>query len=944
MSLSFIEAHPAGFSDVSYIETVDGNVQLVTTGKDGKLVYRSGDKPSDILKTVETHGSGEEPSPLTCVAANPGGDRVSIADEQNFVKIFNFPQGELHTIATRFALPARCLAYSPSGLNLAASGDDDGIKLIDLAGNKVFRTLRSEPYTRGLAYDPESEYLAAAAADGTLTVWNMATGKAEITKKKACSKIDPMAAERVTPAWHPDGGSFLAAPASDGSINFYERLSWDSAGELTGQHNAAVHLLSFSKNGLYLASTAADQSLVIWDVVERKALEKKTLPGTACGIAWHPTSNALSIITDDGELAIWTNPIPATLPSPTADVDALTGVKKKSDSKDKMIDDQAMDSGSDGEADGRGHMSDDEYDREDSFLNDGDDNRTAMRRSRKYTGHSRGRKSGGTYYDAPAFSVMDLPQPQPPIQSGATSMDAGRRYLAYTSLGAITLRSEPDHNTVEVAFHDTARVRRRVPLLTDFFGFNLGSLGERGAFYASPASSDAPSTLVYRPFDAWAPNSEWSLGLPEGEEAECIAAGTTFAAVATNTRMLRLFTAAGLQSGVVSLPGAAVAMAARGGRLAVAWHAAPPTPLGDQCIMLGEYTVHDQRLLRQRSVSLSPGATVAWMGYTEEGMLAIYDSEGVLRVLSPEFGGSWVPVFSAAAERRGGEHFWVFAVSIKRSEVQCIVCANTPEPAVPSGSARPVVTAAPIRVPVIAHDESQAPLEADLLRQGLLIAHSSAAANNANSAREVETDEEAAAFEAALQTAQMDADRSALRLFTRLVQTDRQARALEVAAALQTSAGLQGAVKIANHGRMSTLAEAVGDLLEQRAAAEEAAALAAAGGEVYGGMYASEEQQYAGNGTTTGPIPVPSPAFALHPGGSAKKAAAAAEAEAEDAQTAAAAAKNVLVENGSPNGVSTAFTKLVGAGKASGSGADAGAKRKTAPAGNPFARKKATKK
>jgi len=751
-----------------------------------------------------------------------------------------------------------------------------------------------------------------------------------------------MAAERVAPAWHPDGGSFLAAPASDGSINFYERLSWDSAGELTGQHNAAVHLLSFSKNGLYLASTAADQSLVIWDVVERKALEKKTLPGKACGISWHPSANALSIITDDGELAIWTNPIPATLPSPTADVDALTGVKKKSDLNDKMIDDQAMDAGSDGEEEhGRGHhMSDDEYDREDSFLNDGDDNRTNNRRSRKYTGHSRGRRSGGTYYDAPAFSVMDLPQPQPPIQPGATSMDAGRRYLAYTSLGAITLRSEPDHNTVEVAFHDTARVRRRVPLLTDFFGFTLGALGERGAFYASPASSDAPSTLVYRPFDAWAPNSEWSLGLPEGEEAECIAAGTIFAAVATNKRMLRLFTAAGMQSGVVSLPGAAVAMAARGGKLAVAWHAGPPTPLGDQCIMLGEYTVQDQRLLRQRSVSLCPGATVAWMGYTEEGMLAVYDSEGVLRVLSPEFGGSWVPVFSAAAERRGGEHFWVFAASIRRSEAQCIVCANTPEPAVPSGSARPVVTAAPIRVPVIAHDESQAPLEADLLRQGLLIAHTSAAAKNAG---EVETDEEAAALENALQTAQMDADRSALRLFTRLVQTDRQARALEVAGALQTSAGLQGAIKIANHGRMSTLAEAVGDLVEQRAAAEEAAALAAAGGDMYGNMYASEEQQYAGNATAAaGPIPVPSPAFALHPGGSAKKAAAAAEAEAEEDAQAGAAVKNVLVENGSPNGVSTGVTKLGGAGKASSGGVDT--KRKAAPAGNPFARKKATKK
>ena len=360
MSLSFVEAHPAGFSDVAYIEN-QGKVHLVTCGKNGKLCFRSADKPAEVSKSVDAHADGESSSPLTSIVAAPSGERVAIADEQNFVKvsvigrasssvmaiillsshvfifkfvlqIFNFPGGELHTIATRFTLPARCLAYSPSGINLAASGDDEGIKLIDLVGNKVFRTLRSDGYTRGLAYDPEGAYLAAASADGTFTVWNMTTGKADFTKKKACSKIDPLAPTRLLPAWHPDGGSFLAAPTSDGSIAFYERLSWENAGELTGQHTDAVHLLAFSKNGLYLASTAADQSIVIWNVVERVALIKKVLPGVACGLSWHPTDNALSVITEDGQISVWAGPVPASLPGPTADIDAMTGVKKKKNS------------------------------------------------------------------------------------------------------------------------------------------------------------------------------------------------------------------------------------------------------------------------------------------------------------------------------------------------------------------------------------------------------------------------------------------------------------------------------------------------------------------------------------------------------------------------------------------------------------------------------------
>ena len=852
-------------------------------------------------------------------------------------------------MATRFTLPPRCLAQSTSGINLAAAGDDEGIKLIDLAGNKVFRSLRSEPYVRGLAYDPEGEYLAATTADGTLTVWNMTSGKAEVKKKKTCARIDLLAPARLRPAWHPDGGSILAAPASDGSIVFYERLSWENAGELTGQHADAVQLLAFSKNGLYLASTAADQSLVLWDVNERKVLAKRVLPGTACGLVWHPSGNAMAVITDDGELSVWNSPVPSNLPSPTADVDALLRGKKAGGPRakgghgpgDRMVDDQAMDDG-DGEEDV-------EEDEDDDGDDDGLGNSTRRRRRRPSSS-----RYPDMYDDANGvtFTMDDLPQPQPPIQPGSTTMDFGRQYLSYTPMGAITLRTESDHNTVEVSFHDTARARRRVPLLTDFFGFSLGALGEEGALYASPSTAEAPSTVVYRPFESWAPNSEWSFGLPAGEEVVCIAAGATFVAVATSQRNLRFFSPSGLQTGLMTLPGAAVALTARGDTLAVAWHAGQPTPTGDQVMMVSEFAVHQQRLLLQRPLALSPSSTLTWFGYTEEKALCTYDSEGVLRVLSPEFGGSWCPVFAAGAERQGGEHFWVFAVSLRRNEVQCIVCADTPEPVVPSGSARPVVTAAPLRLPVVNHDEAQAPLELDILRQKLLISHfgvelaTAQQQQGSGGANPEEEEEVLMELEKSLRQAQNDADRSALRLFTRLAQSDRQARALEVAAGLQTITGLHGAVKIANHHRMSTLAESVASILAQKEQQfmqypetqdfEYVGVVSGGYEEVQGGEGEAVE------GASV-PVPVPAqspglglgvlrnhPAFATSGGGDGGIGA-----NVQD--------ENVAVNN---NNSITPSAKVTKAGKTRGGGdkgraavADGGAKRK-APAGNPFARKK----
>ena len=67
----------------------------------------------------------------------------------------------------------------------------------------------------------------------------------------------------------------------------------------------------------------------------------------------------------------------------------------------------------------------------------------------------------------------------------------------------------------------------------------------QGALYASNASPDSPAMLVYRPFEAWAPNSNWSLPLPDTERPMCLAAGRSLLALATSNNTLRLFSPAG---------------------------------------------------------------------------------------------------------------------------------------------------------------------------------------------------------------------------------------------------------------------------------------------------------------------------------------------------------------------------------------------------------------
>jgi chromosome transmission fidelity protein 4 len=350
---------------------------------------------------------------------------------------------------------------------------------------------------------------------------------------------------------------------------------------------------------------------------------------------------------------------------------------------------------------------------------------------------------------------QQLQRVQAPVQPGATkpsaadaalyattakaqhaALDPSRlpRFLAYNSAGCVVARPLGEAGAgvggdgsgaqaLEVAFHDAgAAGRARAPVLTDYYGVTMAALGARGVAYASPPSSrggggggaaSQPAMLLFRPLGAWAAGSEWSAALPEpGEAPRCLAVGRSWVAVATSRRVLRVYSLAGRQLAVASLPGDAVALAAAaaagggdegdddGGngannedegerdRLAVAWADGPPESGtgteydGTQRLSVWVTRVREGGLVGVGGglggggggggnglagaaaagapcrLPLSPGASLRWLGFSEpEGLLAAYDTAGVMRVKPCAGMGAveaWTPLVFDAAEAGGG--------------------------------------------------------------------------------------------------------------------------------------------------------------------------------------------------------------------------------------------------------------------------------------------------
>lgn len=89
------------------------------------------------------------------------------------------------------------------------------------------------------------------------------------------------------------------------------------------------------------------------------------------------------------------------------------------------------------------------------------------------------------------------------------------------------MKNDPDPYFLlsKATLSDPSLLHIRVPIMNDFSGFTMGSIGESGLVFACPSHTPNPSLINFKPFDHWAGQSEWSLALKDGEDAMCVAAG-----------------------------------------------------------------------------------------------------------------------------------------------------------------------------------------------------------------------------------------------------------------------------------------------------------------------------------------------------------------------------------------------------------------------------------
>jgi WD40 repeat protein len=178
--------------------------------------------------------------------------------------------GRVEPVVLRDTSPVHGVAFHPEGRRVAAACGDGTVKVWDLASGKVVQTLRGHSqYVFCVTFrPPEGRFLASASADRTVRLWDLNTDEVVFQIAGVPGEQTGMSAAL---AFSPDG-KHLLTPGDDGAVIVRDATDGSEIHRLDAKHEFAATCLAWSPDGRFLATGSWGGVLRIWDALTYEIL------------------------------------------------------------------------------------------------------------------------------------------------------------------------------------------------------------------------------------------------------------------------------------------------------------------------------------------------------------------------------------------------------------------------------------------------------------------------------------------------------------------------------------------------------------------------------------------------------------------------------------------------------------------------------------------------
>jgi len=203
----------------------------------------------------------------------------------------------LQRALTGHADTVNAVAVAPDGSWLASGGSDGTLRIWDVATGRERVPLAAARDVTAVAVAPDGSWLVSGGSDGTVRIWDVATSRERATLTDQAGRVTAVAVA-------PDS-AWLAVGGGDGTVRIWDVATSREQATLAG-HVGPVMALAVAPDGSWLASGGRDRKVRIWDLSngqERAALAGHIGRVTALAVA--PDGSWLASGGEDGTVRIW---------------------------------------------------------------------------------------------------------------------------------------------------------------------------------------------------------------------------------------------------------------------------------------------------------------------------------------------------------------------------------------------------------------------------------------------------------------------------------------------------------------------------------------------------------------------------------------------------------------------------------------------------------------
>jgi WD40 repeat protein len=260
------------------------------------------------LATYKSHALSAAREAVTCMAFAPRGATLATATPLGAVKMWDVKTWDVKMRKQSLSFPTqetgiRTMAFSHNGKTLATGSIDGKVRLWEVPltpipslpvgeGEAVRRPraeLQGHPASvTALAFSSNDTSLATASQDGTVYVWDPASGKCR------AGPFHPHQGDITALAFTVDDKALIT-----GGTDQTVRVSDAATGQMNlvfKGHERAVTCLALTEQGKTLVTGSQDETVRVWDMTAgpRQATVLPRPPGAALCVAWSPDGQTLA--------------------------------------------------------------------------------------------------------------------------------------------------------------------------------------------------------------------------------------------------------------------------------------------------------------------------------------------------------------------------------------------------------------------------------------------------------------------------------------------------------------------------------------------------------------------------------------------------------------------------------------------------------------------------